>query len=344
MRMGKTSTDIVIGIVVTAAIVVALIALVLWDWSGDQGSGLGKEFVYDIEEIAKIDPKLRIYDEAGLVIKTGLKVTTAISLDAEGRVYVVGDNAIHQYSSDGKLTKKISLGGKPTCFAIDNDGKYYIGMKDHVEVYDSEGIKITSWASLGERSYITSVAVGENDVFAADAGNRVVVRYDKEGNIKNMIGKKDLNRNVPGFSIPSPYFDLAIGGDGLIRVVNPGRHRIEAYTFDGDLEFWWGKFGADIEGFCGCCNPINFAILADEGFVTIEKGLVRAKEYDKYGEFRGVVAGPRDFANTGGTTICDYPENCQTGGFDIAADLKGRVYVLDTLRNIVKIFNRRQSN
>ena len=37
MRTGKTSTDIVIGIVITAAIVVALFAMVLWDWSGEQG-------------------------------------------------------------------------------------------------------------------------------------------------------------------------------------------------------------------------------------------------------------------------------------------------------------------
>ena len=29
--------------------------------------------------------------------------------------------------------------------------------------------------------------------------------------------------------------------DGLLWVVNPGRHRLEAYTFDGDLQSYWGE-------------------------------------------------------------------------------------------------------
>ena len=66
-----------------------------------------------------------------------------------------------------------------------------------------------------------------------------------------------------------------MASDGLLRVVNPGRHRIEAYTFDGDLEFSWGKVSVGIEGFCGCCNPVNFAILSDGSFITCEKGLTR---------------------------------------------------------------------
>ncbi|MHC4639708.1 MAG: NHL repeat-containing protein, partial [Planctomycetota bacterium] len=127
---------------------------------------------------------------------------------------------------------------------------------------------------------MTSIAVYENNVFAADAGNRIVMRYDTQGKLINTIGQKNTERNIPGFLIPSPYFDLAVGKDGLLRVVNPGLHRIEAYTFDGDLEFWWGRTSTLVEGFCGCCNPVNFAILDDRSFVTCEKGLVRVKIYD----------------------------------------------------------------
>ena len=71
--------------------------------------------------------------------------------------------------------------------------------------------------------------------------------------------EKNADRNVPGFIVPSPFLDVMIHRDGLLRVNNPGRHRVEAYTFDGDLEGAWGKPTAAIEGFCGCCNPIAIA-------------------------------------------------------------------------------------
>ena len=191
---------------------------------------------------------------------------------------------------------------------------------------------------MGEDAVLTSIAVSKSDVFVADAGNRVVLRYDTAGKLIKSIGRKDENRNIPGFVIPSPYFDLAIGSDGLLRVVNPGRHRIEAYTFDGDLEFWWGQFSTSIEGFCGCCNPVNFAILEDDSFVTCEKGLIRAKIYDPDGKFVGVVAGPEQLVEGGASRVCTTTAECQAGGFDAAIDMQGRVLVLDTIKNVVRTF------
>ena len=165
--------------------------------------------------------------------------------------------------------------------------------------------------------------------------------------VARRIGEKDENRNIPGFVIPSPYFDLAVGRDGLLRVVNPGIHRIEAYTFEGDLEFSWGEFSSGVKGFCGCCNPVNFAILpgpdfsgADDHFVTCEKGLTRVKIYDPEGSFIGVVAGPEQLVEGGKVEICDTPAECQIGGFDVAVDASGRVLILDTIKNVVRIFSR----
>jgi len=144
--------------------------------------------------------------------------------------------------------------------------------------------------------------------------------------------------------IPSPHFDLAVGRDGLLRVVNSGRHRIEAYTFDGDLEFWWGEFSnVELKGFTGCCNPVNFAILGDESFVTCEKGLTRVKIYDAEGAFVGAVAGPEQLVEGGTSRICYFPADCQAGGFDVAVDAAGRILVLDTIKNVVRIFARREA-
>jgi len=213
-------------------------------------------------------------------------------------------------------------------------------MKDHVEVYGGQGKRLTTWQSLGTDAVLTSIAVSRNDVFVADAGNRVVIHYDTAGNMVNLIGKKDKDKNIEGFVVPSPYFDLAIGRDGLLRVVNPGRHRIEAYTYDGDLEFWWGKFSANVEGFAGCCNPVNFAVLGDDSFVTCEKGLIRVKIYDAEGNFAGVVAGPEQLVKGRSVRICYIPAECEAGGFDVAVDSAGRIFVLDTMKNVVRIFSK----
>ena len=96
-----------------------------------------------------------------------------------------------------------------------------------------------------------------------------------------------------------------------------------------------------MDGFCGCCNPVNIALLSDGSFVTCEKGLVRVKVYDSDGAFVGVVAGPELLMGGRTPKVCETPAQCQDGGFDVAVDAKDRVYVLDTLQNTVRIFNRK---
>ena len=94
----------------------------------------------------------------------------------------------------------------------------------------------------------------------------------------------------------------------------------------------------DIEGFCGCCNPVNFAMLPDGRFVTCEKGLPRAKVYDADGAFASVVAGPEAFLENGRTCTLDDLSNCQTGGLNVAVDSQGHVLVMDPIERVVRIF------
>ena len=340
-KTGTTNIKIVIGALIALAVVVAVVAVVRLDVLGGKGGGLSKEFKYEVDELTRIDPNLVLYEESG-AIKTGFTSTHGIAVDSKGSVYVAGDKAIRIFAQSGNRLGEIKLDGTPRCLTVTEDGMIYAGLKDHVEVYDAQGQKQARWESLGRDAILTSVVVSENNVFVADAGRRIVVRYDTKGGVINEIGRKDSIRNIPGFVVPSPYFDLAIPTDGLLRVVNPGRLRIEVYTFDGDIEFWWGEPSASVEGFCGCCNPVNIAVLPDGGFVTCEKGLVRIKIYNSEGSFVGVVAGLEQLDAGGTSRICMLPEECQTGGFDIAVDREGRIFVLDTVDNVVKTFNRKQ--
>jgi sugar lactone lactonase YvrE len=338
-RFGVINIKIFIGILIGLAVFVAVVALIKLDITGDTGSGLSNEYLYEID--LSIDPNLILYEELLEPINTGFTSTQAIALDSQGSIYIAGDKSVRIFSESGNLLDEIVLSGVPRSLTVADDGKIYVGIIDHIEVYSRQGKQLSSWDSLGQRALLTSIAVAKNDVFVADAGNRIVLHYDTNGNLINRIGGKDTDRNIPGFVIPSPYFDLVMRRDELLRVVNPGKHRIEAYTFDGDFEFSWGKYSTNVQGFCGCCNPINIAVLKDDSFVTCEKGLARIKIYDPEGTFVGVVAGPEQFGVT--AHVCTTPEQCQSGGYDVAVDAQDRIFILDTIKNVVKIFSRKKA-
>jgi len=338
---GKIDTRWAVAVLVVAAVVLAVIAVVRFDTTGKKGSGLSGEYAYDLRELARIDPNLILYTQSGPPVSTGFKQSRAIALDASGRMYVAGDRAIRMFSSAGNFERMMELSGEPRCLAVAEDGGIYVGLADHVEVLNAQGKGTASWDSLGDEAVLTSIVRHRDSVFVADAGHRIVLHYDTAGTLVGHIGEKDPDRNVPGLIVPSPHLDLAVSRDGLLRVVNPGRNRIEAYTVDGNLEFWWGQRSVKIEGFCGCCNPVNFAILPDGGFVTSEKGLVRVKTYNSDGGFVGVVAGPAQLTGGSLMKICETPEECQGPAFDVAAGADGRIYVLDPFGNAVKIFSRK---
>ena len=314
------------------------------DTTGRSGSGLSEEFAYDLAKLAAVDPNLILYSEAGPAVSTGFRQSRAIALDASGRVYVAGDRAIRIFSVAGSAERTIDLAGEPRCLTVAEDGTIYVGVGDHVEVLGAEGQRVASWDPLGEEAVLTSIAKDKDNVFVADAGHRIVLHYDAAGTLVGHIGEKDPDKNIPGFVIPSPHFDLAVSRDGLLRVANPGRNRIETYTFDGDLEFFWGERSVGIKGFCGCCNPVNFAILPDGGFVTAEKGLDRVKIYSSDGGFVGVVAGPIQLGKAGKIKVCNTPEQCQGGGLDVAVGADGRIYVLDVMDNMVRVFRKKAMN
>ena len=341
MKSGSGTINIkyFIGILIGVAVFIAVVALMRLDITGNKGSGLSREYSYEID--LSIDPNLIIYEESAEPINTGFGSTQAIALDSQGSIYVAGDKSVRIFAESDVLLDEILLPGVPRSLTVANDGKIYVGIQNYIAVYSRQGKQLASWESLGDRALITSIAVKNDDVFVADAGNRIVLHYDTNGNLLNRIGDKDIDRNIPGFVIPSPYFDLVMRRDELLRVVNPGLRRIEAYTFDGDFEFSWGKSSMSVEGFCGCCNPINIAVLGDDSFVTSEKGLGRIKLYDPEGAFVGVVAGPEQLGVT--AHVCTTPEQCQSGGFDVAVDAQDRIFILDTVKNVVKIFTRKKA-
>jgi sugar lactone lactonase YvrE len=264
-----------------------------------------------------------------------------MATDTQGRLYVAGGGHIAILDQAGALIRDLELPDKARCVGVAPDGVVYAGLRDRVEVFDGKWQKRPSWQVQGRKPWLTGIAVGEKDVFVADSGNRVILKYDPSGKLLGRLGEKNADRNVPGLIVPSPYLDVSPGPDGLLRVNNPGRHRVELYTPDGDLELAWGKAGAGIESFCGCCNPIAIAMLPDGRSITCEKGLPRAKIFAADGAFECVIAGPESFPENARASAARDLSDGTMGGLDAAVDAKGHVYLLDMVTAEVRVFARK---
>jgi hypothetical protein len=262
-------------------------------------------------------------------ISTGKEPARALEFAPGGGLWLAAGNTLALLSETGEREREIALGAPVRCVAAAADGTLFAGLRDRIVRFAADGRQLASWEIPGKRAWLTGLAVNGDALFAADAGNRVVLRFDPSGKLLGRIGEKNTERDIPGFVIPSPYFTVRIHPDGLLRVNNPGRHRVEAYTPEGDFEGAWGTASAAASGFCGCCNPVGLALLPDGRIVTCEKGLPRVKIFSAQGEFESVAAPSAAFpeAARAGAGIGDL--DISLAGLAAAADARGRIAVLD---------------
>lgn len=314
--------------ILTAVVIVVSLAGILYFgfMAGREGSkGISKNpFEYDIEDFKKIDPDMVHFSETSRII-IEMDNVYGIAVGPDDGIYASGDDSVLVYNIDGTVRSSFAVDSPVRCLAVDENRDIYTGMGDHIEIYSGSGERKARWGSLDEDAIITSIAISEAFVFAADAGNLIVWKFDRSGNLLGRIGEKDEAMDIPGFIIPSPFFDVGIDPDGFLWAANTGRHSLENYNLDGGFRTSWGEFSIETEGFCGCCNPSHFTFLEDGSIVTSEKGIARVKVYNRIGGLVSVVATPDQF--TEGTV-----------GLDLAVDSRQRIYVLDPMQKLIRIF------
>ncbi len=317
-------------LILSVLLLLAVVIFMVNDFFFGDGPNPENPYEYDLTEMKKTDASKVCYEEIRQ-IKAETDYLYGISTDANNNLYISGTNKIFIYDESGNLKKTFALEGNAYCLAVSDLGHIYLGMADHVEVYDLGGTRLQSWESLGETAIITSIAVNESSVYVADAGNKVVDHFNLDGVLQNKIGERDLKNDKLGFILPSAYFDLLIGRNDELWVVNPGRHQLESYRSDGQMISSWERTSMQLDGFSGCCNPSHIAMLSDGSFVTSEKGIERVKIHQQTGDFKCLVASPDQFIP--GTT-----------DLDLAVDSKDRIYVSDPKKNIVRIFEKIDTN
>ncbi|NHB69526.1 NHL repeat-containing protein [Perlabentimonas gracilis] len=311
--------------------VVALLVVVAFmakDFFSSKDQSSQNPYEYDLAKLRQVDSSAIGYNEIGQIIPE-IEGLAGIAIDADDNIYLAGDKEVKIYNAEHNLEKTISTSLKSRCIGVGYN-KFYIGAEGRIAIFDFDGNRQAAWESVNERSVITSIAVSEKFVYVADAGNRIVYQYNHNGELLGEIGRKDEERGILGFKVPSPYFDLLIGHYGELWVVNPGRHRLERYNDNGDLVSSWQRTSMGLDGFSGCCNPSNIAMLSNGSFVTSEKGIERIKIHQPTGDFLTVVAPPSLFKE--GTT-----------GIDLAVDSTDRIYVLDPVQGIVRIFEMKDN-
>jgi hypothetical protein len=200
------------------------------------------------------------------------------------------------------------------------DGSLWLARCGAVERLAADGT--VAWrCALPDGCLPGGLAVAGGLIWVTDCAGRRVLRFAADGSPADGLSGCD------SFIIPSPWFPLASGPDGLVWVANTGRHRLEAYGSDGRQVRRWGAQGMDVPRFCGCCNPAFVHVLPDGRFVTAEKGSPRVKLHAADGAFAELVAGPDAF----------HPD---TVGLAVAPDGRGGLAVLDPHAGRIRLFGR----
>lgn len=243
-----------------------------------------------------------------------------MAVDGHGQIYAAGDSEVKVFDAAGRLKRRWSTARPGLSVAVAADGSVYIGQLGQIEIFDGAGQLTRTWSDERQLRRVTEIGFVGDSVLAGDAADRAIRRFDRDGRLRNTIGK---DNPVNGLLIPNGVVAFAVDAQGIIHAANPGKHRVEQYTPDGKLLGHIGRFdGIDPAGFPGCCNPTNVAV-RDALYVT-EKAGPRAKVYDFSGHLLAVIASGVFDANA--------------KNMGIAVDAHGRVYVADTVKLAIQVF------
>lgn len=299
----------------------------------------GEALRYDVAAVEAKGAGAPVLFEERAMIDPGIEGVTALAVGPEGEICTAGEGGVCVRKPMGAEPLRIAMDPPPRCLAVTSGGRILAGRGGAILVFGPGGAEQARWTGFGEKAHITALAVDGEEVFAADAGQRVVLRLDARGQVLNRIGAKDEAQGIAGFIIPSGYFDVAFDPMGGLWAVNPGRHGLEQYRPDGSLVSAWQRASMKPDGFCGCCNPTHIAFLDDNTLVTAEKGVPRVKLYAPDHELLGFVAPPAAFAEPGSQALA-LDKGPPVRG--LAVDAAGRVLVLDGWRDAIRVFVRKE--
>ena len=104
-----------------------------------------------------------------------------VAVDEGNRVFAVGDSEVKVFDSTGKLSRRwpTSRPGHSVAVGVG----VYVGQQGQVEIYDSSGKLLDTWRDPKHLGLVTAIGLLPDDVLIADARDRSIRRYDRQGNL-----------------------------------------------------------------------------------------------------------------------------------------------------------------
>lgn len=163
--------------------------------------------------------------------------------------------------------------------------------KRQLDLFTQQSEMLAGGNSIDFDSYLTyklkvpGLAVTERDVFLAVSATKgygyEVWRMDHDF--------ANPTRICEGLRGCCGQMDIQAYGDELFVAEN-SRHRVCRYDRDGKELAAWGKSDATgVNGFEGCCNPMNLRFTPSGEVLTAESGVGLIKRFSPKGEYLGLV-------------------------------------------------------
>jgi hypothetical protein len=241
-------------------------------------------------------------------------------------IHALGDGEVRVFDADGGVARAWKAPEQAASLTVAPDGRVLVGAPGRVEIYGAAGNHIGGFAvgQAGQPADVTAVKVFRDMILVADAGARLVKRFDASGAERGLIGNQ---HKTGSFMLPNRSLDIDVDAAGAVFATDTGRHQVTSWTLDGAPIAAFGRFGqARPEDFVGCCNPVNLATAPDGCVVTAEKVAARVKVF---GPDRALLAviGPEHF-----DPMCIH--------IHLAVDSDGRIVAADPVRRTITIFGR----
>jgi len=270
-----------------------------------------------------------------------LRKPEAIALGPHGEVYV-GDQfsyVVQRFSASGRFeTQWGSYGAGPgqlgsvDSLAVGADGDVYVvdSTHDRVERFTGDGRLLTAWGERGsavgqfrfgagdgpESPPGGGVAVYGGHVYVADTANGRIVRYSLDGTEPAVWGD-------PGPALAGSFSPRGIAVTaGAVYVADEGNRRVEMFDHSGRLLAQIGGFGRGAGRFS---DPFDVAVGRGGDVFVVDDNNNRIVRLS--GGLRWISA----WRGEGGATLGYIRAD--------AADAAGRVYVADTGRDRIEVFD-----
>ena len=189
-----------------------------------------------------------------------------------------------------------------------------------------EGIERTLQQRLRQKARISSIGAAGDDVFMATGAQQgygfAVWRLNRD--------LQEPQEIVTGLRGCCGQMDVQANEHGLFVAEN-ARHRVGHYDRNGQLLGTWGQRDRkSVQGFGGCCNPMNVAFGSDHSVYTAESSSGRIKCYDETGTLRELIGS------------VDLVPGCKNVSIAVSHD-GDHVYMLDITRNHIVVMARKSA-